>query len=206
MSTDMQAMALPPYAVLEREHRLIERALGVLGRLCDDIHRTKELDASAASEVIRFLRDFADGAHHLKEERILFPAIEAKTFFPGCGLVSEHERGRDRVRSMAAAVERWSRGDREAAMSFFRYARSYINLLREHIAKEDSCLADVVAGAFSGDDRERLVREFAEMERREIGDRVFERFAGIVEALEARFGAESADGSGANRIPGRIEP
>jgi hemerythrin-like domain-containing protein len=70
-----------------------------------------------------------------------------------------------------------------------RYARSYANLLRSHIAKEDECLANVVAVAFSTDERESLTVAFEDMERREIGERVFERFAAIVEALEARYGA-----------------
>jgi hemerythrin-like domain-containing protein len=57
---------------------------------------------------------------------------------------------------------------------------------RAHIAKEDDCLANVVRPAFSSEDCERLTREFDEMERREMGEPTFERFAAIVEALEAR--------------------
>jgi hemerythrin-like domain-containing protein len=187
MGTETQGTVSTPYEVLAREHRLIERALTVLGRICDEVRRTKTLDTSAATEVIHFLRDFADRTHHAKEERTLFPAIDARTFFPGCGLVSEHQLGRERVRSMAEAVARSSRGDAEAAQAFVRCARSYIGLLREHIAKEDECLARVVAGAFSADEGERLTQEFEETERREIGDRAFERFAAIVEVLEAHW-------------------
>jgi len=176
-----------PYSVLAREHRLIERALDVLGRLCDDTRRTKTLDVAAATEVIHFLRDFADGIHHLKEERILFPAIEAKTFFPGCGLVSEHQLGRERVRSMAEAVERSIRGDAEAAKVFVRYARSYVNLLRAHIVKEDDCLANLVAGTFSRDEGESLAREFEDVERHEFGACAFERFGAVVAVLESRY-------------------
>ena len=56
------------------------------------------------------------------------------------------------------------------------------------MAKEDDCLANVVGRAFSSEDGERLTREFDEMERREIGERTFERFEAIVEALEAKHG------------------
>lgn len=71
------------YSVLARERRLIERVLDSLGRLCDEAHRTKQLDDRAANLAIHFLRDFADRTHHLKEERILFPAIAAQGFLPG---------------------------------------------------------------------------------------------------------------------------
>jgi hemerythrin-like domain-containing protein len=175
-----------PYAVLAREHRLIERGLNVLSRICDESRRTNGLDTADVTQVIQFLRDFADRTHHLKEEKILFPAIESRTFFPGCGLISEHQLGRERVSGMADAVEGALRGDAESVHAFRRQARSLVGMLREHIAKEDDCLANVVHRAFSSDDCERLTREFDEMERREMGERTFERFAAIVEALEAK--------------------
>jgi len=175
-----------PYAVLAREHRLIERALNVLSGICDECRRTGSLNAEKITQVIQFLRDFADRTHHLKEERILFPAIESKTFFPGCGLISEHQLGRERVQRMADAVERWLRGDAEGLRVFRQQARSLIAMLQDHIAKEDDCLANVVHRTFSSGDCERLTREFDEMERREIGERTFERFAAVVEALEAK--------------------
>jgi hemerythrin-like domain-containing protein len=189
MTTDTQTPVLGPYAVLAREHRLIERPLNVPGRICDDTWRTEKLDASAATEVLHFLRAFADGAHHPKEERVLFPAIDAKTFFPGCGLVSEHTLGRERVRSMAEAVERSPQGDAEAGKACTRYAWSYITLLRPHIAKEDECLANVVAATFPNDERESLTQALEDIERRKIGERAFERCAAIVEVLEARYAA-----------------
>lgn len=175
-----------PYAVLAREHRLIERALDVLSRICDESRRPEGLNAADTIQLIQFLRDFADRTHHLKEEQILFPAIETKAFFPGCGLVTEHQLGRERVRRMADAVEPSSRGDAESLRVFRQQARSLIAMLREHIVKEDDCLANVVHRTFSAEDCERLTREFDEMERREIGERAFERFAAIVVALESR--------------------
>lgn len=189
MPQDIPADDHDPYVVLAREHRLIERALDVLSRICDESLRTNRLDGAEIAQVIQFLRDFADRTHHLKEERILFPAIESRTFFPGCGLVSEHQLGRERVQGMADAVERSQRGDAEGLRVFRQQARSLIAMLREHIAKEDDCLAGVVHRAFSGPERERLVQEFDELERREIGEGVFERFAGIVAALETRVPA-----------------
>lgn len=189
METGPFPMDLPPYATLAREHRLIERALEVLRRFCDDAVRRKRLDPEIAREILHFLREFADRNHHIKEERILFPAIESASFFPGCGLVSEHELARTRVRNMAAAVERSAAGDEAARRVFVQQARSYIALLRSHIAKEDDCLANVTARSFpSGDERERLSREFDEREAAEMGEQAFARFTALIETLEARVG------------------
>jgi hypothetical protein len=49
MGTDAQTPVLSPYAVLAREHRLIERVLNVLGRMCDEIRRTKKEEATGLS-------------------------------------------------------------------------------------------------------------------------------------------------------------
>jgi hemerythrin-like domain-containing protein len=187
MPEDTPTSDRDPYAVLAREHRLIERALDVLGRICNEARRTKKLDAPDATQVIQFLRDFADRTHHLKEESILFPAIESKSFFPGCGLVSEHQLGRERVKNMADAVEAASNGDAESVQVFVRQSRSLIAMLRDHIAKEDDCLANVVHREFSGEDLGSLTHQFEEVERREFGEPTFERNAAIVEALEAKY-------------------
>lgn len=178
------------YTVLAAEHRLIERGLDLLDRLCRKARLTKTLDESVANGLLGFFREFADLTHHLKEERILFPAIDAKGFFPGCGLVSEHELGRTRLRAMAAVVERAARGDDEARKTFLRQAGSYISLLRAHIAKEDECLANVCARTFDSEDVARLATAYEDLERREVGKGAFERFTVALEALEARLGAD----------------
>lgn len=188
------AMDAPPYATLAREHRLIERALVALGRACDEAVRTRALDPAPTRELLVFFREFADRTHHLKEERILFPAIDAAAYFPGCGLVSEHELARLRVRGMAAAIDRWEAGEQDARMAFIRQARSYINLLRSHIEKEDDCLARVTAATFpDAAARETLAREFDDLETRELGSGVFERYAAVVERLEGRFQARGPE-------------
>ena len=92
-------------------------------------------------------------------------------------------------RSSGGCRTSWSRtGCEVVALIFLQKARSHIDLLRAHIAKEDECLAEVVHRTFSSDERESLTQEFEEMERREIGDHAFARFAAIIEALEAEYG------------------
>jgi hemerythrin-like domain-containing protein len=185
MVTSGPAAAADPYEILAREHRLIERVLGALGRLCAQSLGAGRLDERAARLALRFLREFADRTHHLKEERLLFPAIEANGYFPGCGLAQEHEDGRERVRGMGDAVAAAASGDPEAVRLFARQARSYIGFLREHIQKEDDCLADVTASTLSSEARVRLTAQFDELERQEIGERAFERYTALAEEIEA---------------------
>ena len=194
METKGQAAEPDPYGVLAREHRLIERVLDALGRICSQALGAGQLNVRAATLAIRFLREFADQTHHLKEERLLFPAIEANGYFPGCGLVREHEEGRERVRSMSDAIPAAENGDPDAVRLFVRRARSFVSSLREHIAKEDDCLADVVGSSLSPEARARLLREFDELERREIGERALERYSAMAEEIEALCGQTGPPG------------
>lgn len=187
MENGTRTTGVDSYSVLAREHRLIERVLDALARISDEARRARQLNGPAAELAIRFLREFADRTHHLKEERILFPAITAQGHFPGCGLISEHQEGRERVSRMADAAMRAMSGDEEATRLFVRTARSFISFLRDHIAKEDECLADVVNATFSHDRHERLLEQFDEMERREVGAGAFERFSAMAQALETMY-------------------
>ena len=78
-------------------------------------------------------------------------------------------------------------GDEEATRLFVRTARSFISFLRDHIVKEDECLADIVNATFSGEGHERLLEQFDEMERREVGEGAFERFAAMAQELETMY-------------------
>ena len=91
--------------VLKQEHRVIENVLDALERLA------KAAETSALAEwekAIDFARNFADKCHHLKEENLLFPALEERGIPREGGpigmMLAEHEEGRGYVRAMAAAA------------------------------------------------------------------------------------------------------
>jgi hemerythrin-like domain-containing protein len=56
--------------VLSDEHRLIERVLGAVEKLTQS-----PVDALEPwKKALDFIRHFADGCHHFKKEKLLFPA------------------------------------------------------------------------------------------------------------------------------------
>ena len=82
--------------VLKHEHRIIERVLAVMERLAEKPGiGSKEVWEKA----IDFIRNFADKCHHLKEEQILFPALEEhgipREGGPVGMMLLEHEAGDD---------------------------------------------------------------------------------------------------------------
>jgi hemerythrin-like domain-containing protein len=121
-----------PTDVLRDEHRVILRALELVERA---IAPADEPVADRWwTDLVAWLRAFADENHHAKEERSLFPAL-VKAGVPVEGgpvgvMLEEHAQGRALVAAMA--------GERGAARA--AAARQYIALLRAHIDKENDVL------------------------------------------------------------------
>jgi hemerythrin-like domain-containing protein len=129
---------------LKREHRAIECVLRALGQINDRLGRGESVDPALLDRYIDFIRRFADGVHHQKEENILFPAMNRSGMPTDIGpiacMLGEHHQGRQFVRQMAAAVEGMRSGRGTAVPEFREAAAGYAQLLAQHIQKEDNIL------------------------------------------------------------------
>ena len=65
---------------LRHDHELILRALSVLDAFASLAYEGKPAPAVETLELLSFFQKYADGYHHLKEEELLFPALEARGF------------------------------------------------------------------------------------------------------------------------------
>jgi hemerythrin-like domain-containing protein len=163
--------------VLTAEHRVIETVLDALEKLAQNEGSALEDWAKA----LDFVRNFADKCHHLKEEKLLFPALEERGIPREGGpigmMLAEHEEGRGYVRAMAAALEA---GDRVLLRT---QTTAYIRLLREHIMKEDDVLFQMADSILSAEEQQKLLRDFEEHELREMGAGSHERYLRIASDL-----------------------
>ena len=178
--------------ILMSEHRVIERVLLCLDKMAESAFAKGAVDVPSARDAIDFLRTFADGCHHLKEESRLFPAMEK------CGLPAEagptavmrheHEIGRAHIRKMAEAVDAAEKGDARAADKFAFEARGFVDLLREHIAKEEQVLFPMADRMLPGAVQDDLLRGFEHAEAHEVGAGAHERYLALADTLCARYG------------------
>ena len=126
------------------EHRVIEQVLAVLEEIAASAERDGVIDTAAARDALDFFRTFADGCHHAKEERHLFPLLESRGLpregGPTGVMLHEHDQGRTLTRAMDAAVEALAAGRPGAAQELERAARQHVQHLRQHIAKENQVL------------------------------------------------------------------
>jgi hemerythrin-like domain-containing protein len=123
-----------PTDLLRDDHVLILRTLDLLDRAAARVAAGPPVPEGWWAAAARWLRGFADAAHHAREERGLFPAL-LDAGLPRHGgpvdvMLSEHEEGRALLR----ALEAGSDADRADA------ARRYGRLLRAHIDKENGVL------------------------------------------------------------------
>jgi hemerythrin-like domain-containing protein len=146
--------------ILEQEHVVISSVVDSLIAMSRRIKDGGDVPVQDARDAARFMSDFADGAHHEKEERLLFPAMEAAGLPPHAGPTSvmreEHEAGRRHVRAMTAALDA-SPADLD---TFAQHAGAFAHLLRDHITKENQVLFPMADQLLRPDVQSTMLVEF----------------------------------------------
>lgn len=170
---------------LKHDHRVIEKVLDALEKITEG---SEPVPFEVWRKAIDFIRNFADKCHHLKEERIFFPALEERGIPREGGpigmMLMEHEEGRGYVRLMAAALVLAEEDPQAAETTLVDNARAYLRLLRQHIPKEDEILFPMADEVLTGDEQNKLLCEFEEHEAKEIGLGVHERYLKLAHELE----------------------
>lgn len=156
--------------VLTDEHRIIDRMLEVLVEVANRLEQRREIAPAVAEGVLRFFRLIADGVHHEKEERVLFPVLVRHDFGPDQpfinALMEHHEMGRMYVQRMETQWVRLQQGDAQARGLFVSEVRAYVDLMREHIRIEDDFFRGQAAECLSAADHEELAAGFEAIETR----------------------------------------
>lgn len=125
------------------DHRLIEKVLSALEAKLND-PAAAEFPADFVEQALAFFVEFADGNHHYKEEEALFPALSQRGVAVEGGpigmMLYEHTVGRKCLAGVRENLEAARQGRVEAQSAVRRYASEYVQVLRQHIWKEDNVL------------------------------------------------------------------
>ena len=165
---------MKPTEILKSEHRVIEQVLDCLEKITTNCSKSGELNVGESERAIDFLCVFADRCHHAKEEQCLFPMMERNGYSSQSGptavMRSEHDLGRECIKGMRNAIKMAFTGDMTGQRSFNGFARQYIELLRQHIQKEDHCLFAMADQTLSDADQAKLQEQFESIERVHPGE------------------------------------
>jgi hemerythrin-like domain-containing protein len=174
--------------VLRNEHLGVERMLAIVEAASNRLAAGGDVPADLYLNAVDFFRGFTDGCHHAKEESQLFPALEQRGISREGGpigvMLAEHEMGRTYVRAIAEAAQRYSQGDKRGAAGLVESGRSYVGLLRQHIAKEDGILFPMADRVLTEEEQTQLVEEFEVIEREKTGPGEHERYHHMLDELE----------------------
>ena len=178
------------------EHNIIKVALSISEIICYKVESKEDVNSEHLEQLVDFIRTFADRCHHGKEEDLLFQAMEEANI-PSQGrpdeenvfyaLLLEHSLGRDYVRSLADGIAKYKSGDRGASHEIIDNARDYVELLRQHIEKEDD-IAYVIADTYLSEEKKKeLLIEFDRFENEKIGIGVHEKYHKLIDKLRRYY-------------------
>ena len=181
-----------PIEELINEHEAVRLSLRVLGNIAEDIGKSKRIvHKDDLSAILDFFRVFVDRCHHGKEERLLFPALEALGVGHDGGpigvMLSEHEKGRQYVAEMAAAITQARSETAAGASRFVKGARGFIDLLERHIQKENQVLFPLGEKNLSEEEKTRLKTGFDKIEEEEVGPGRHEAFHELLDRLQSEY-------------------
>jgi hemerythrin-like domain-containing protein len=177
--------------ILRAEHDAILRMLAATDEVAQRLARCERVEPQILENLLEFFRLFADRCHHGKEEDLLFPLLEKKGMPRGGGpigvMLMEHDQGRGFVRQMAEAAGPYASGDVNAGLRWAAAAVQYVDLLSEHIAKENQILFVMAERLLTPAEQMELAAAFENVEIEKMGAGTHERFHAMMDKLLAEL-------------------
>ena len=145
---------------LENDHVLILRLIEVIERITEQSNpKTEHLEL-----IVKLIREFADGIHHLKEEQYLFPLLVQKGFSneagPVAAMLQEHIAGRNYVNALADHILLYKQGIEASLTLIYENMLGYAGLLINHIQKENNVLFKMADKLLTAGEQESLLLNF----------------------------------------------
>jgi hemerythrin-like domain-containing protein len=177
--------------VMVEEHKLILRMIALLEENVARMELGRFRDWEFFLDAVDFIRNFADRFHHAKEEDVLFAALVQNGMpaqhSPVAAMLMAHDQGRAFVRGMEEAALKARDGVVGQIPFIAENAHGYIDLLRDHIEKEDQILYPLAERVLPEDGRAAMVSAYGAAAERMPG--LEEKYQRLVADYEARAAA-----------------
>lgn len=174
--------------ILMSEHRVIERVIIAIETGAKRLETGQSIRPEFFLDAADFIKGFADGCHHKKEEGVLFKTM-AEAGIPVEGgpigmMLIEHEQGRAYTAGMRTAAQQLKNGTTTASSAIVHNALGYAQLLRQHIQKEDNILFPMADNFVPPAQQDEVLDGFEHVEHEETGEGVHEKYLALTESLE----------------------
>jgi hemerythrin-like domain-containing protein len=176
---------------LKDEHEGIKLMLKIIENISNDLKNDKELNIEHYGQIIEFIKGFADKCHHGKEEDILFPAM-VHHGIPNEGgpiavMLDEHQMGRNHIKSLSRFFEDFKAGNKKATLGIISSSLAYVQLLRNHIEKENNILFMMADKVLNEAEQSEIFEEFEKLEVEKIGIGKHEEYHHLLKELKTIY-------------------
>jgi hemerythrin-like domain-containing protein len=149
---------------LRREHGVVYQVCTACLKELDRAEQTGEFDAAQMERFLEFFRFFANACHDPKEEDLLFTMLHHRGLpweeEPLASLVREHEEMRVVLDAASGWMQLAREGEPSAVKSLCRDMRRYVDLVADHIRKEDEGVFAHALELLSDADHDELTQAF----------------------------------------------
>ena len=176
---------MKPIGPLMREHRLIERMVGLMEKELQRISQEDRTEIGFIEADVDFFRIYADRTHHGKEEDILFRELAKKPLSREHKqimdeLIEEHAHARKLVTGLSNAKESYVKGGIGSLKDIQACLKELVTLYPAHIEKEDKRFFYPCMEYFSEDEQDKMLQEFWDFDK----NMIHEKYEKAVEELE----------------------
>lgn len=176
---------------LKHDHEAVKLMMRIMETISARIRSGQKVQRQDLDNITDFLRVFVDRCHHAKEEQILFPVLEdagiPKAGGPIGVMLAEHEQGREYARNISRNLINFEAADNSRAMELSNNMKTYIELLDEHILKENDVLFQMADKVLTAEVQEKLFDRFEELENKVIGLGKHEELHKMLEKMSAVY-------------------
>ena len=178
--------------VMVKQHANISRMLKVIKEICCGILEGAEIDQKEFAEILDFIRRYADGHHHRREELVLFPEMvdhleEVASIIIKHGMLVEHDLIRAHVRALDEALKLYAQEPKtEYKLQILTEAMAYANRLQQHVEKENNVVYPLADRGLSDDIKAKIDQTVKDMEAEE-GPDFAKGYMDLLDRLEKKY-------------------
>jgi hypothetical protein len=145
------------------------------------------------ADAVAYLTEYVDACHNKKEERHLFPLLEARGIprhgGPLAVMLAEHDRSEQLLAAVASTGRAFAAGDLTALPAFTQAFTEYVEVVKDHYWKERDILFNMAQRVLSEADAQTVVAGIAQVEA-ELGPDTHARYYAIAHRIIDAGGLE----------------
>lgn len=142
--------------LIKDEHRSLATVIRATEHVVDKVLSTGEApDFRLLHAILYYLREFPDKRHHVNENRVLFPRIQARTHDADSAIAQledEHRRGDWMLQTLTTGLENWEAGAEDGARRFSELLSDYAKFYWAHMDKEENEVLPAAERALTAED------------------------------------------------------